>query len=238
MEQFYLERLCEPHLQLSDTFQLLSSFVSTYKNASYEESLVKSQPIYNATKSLVDLREPQEDQLAAAHYSAEAFQAYLAWEQEVTRPNFLLVKILYERALAAHPTNAEFLNSFLAVSVRSLNCYKPPARRHGNADQLHLALKTSAVKKPQSLSGVTESGWTAERLLELYQRAVRYLPFSGEAISECIRGTVSTCLGSILSGRVNKLISIFLSRNRYVLPIRPWPSVKVSFKISTALKMP
>lgn len=117
VERLYLERLCEPHLQLADTFQLFSSFVSRYKNTSYEESLVNAQPLYNATKAVVDLREGQEDMLAACQNSVDGFQGYLAWEQEVPKPDFPLVRALFERAIAAHSTEADIWTAYLAFLV-------------------------------------------------------------------------------------------------------------------------
>lgn len=117
MERFYLERLREPHVQLPETFQLFSSFISTFKNASYEESLVTCQPIYNATKAIADLREVHEDRLSAASRSVESFQAYLAWEQEVPKPNFMLVKVLFERAIATFPFDSGLWQGLISFLV-------------------------------------------------------------------------------------------------------------------------
>lgn len=119
MDRFYLERLCQPHLQLSDTFQMYSSFISTYKNAAYEESLVTSQPLYNATRAIVDIREDQEDRISGTSVSVEGFQSYLAWEQEVTKPDFMLVKVLYQRAINAFPIDAGLWQGFLSFLVSS-----------------------------------------------------------------------------------------------------------------------
>lgn len=117
MERFYLERLSEPHLQISDTFQMFSSFISTYKNTAYEESLVTSQPVYSATKGLVDLREGMEDQVSGSLGSVEKYQAYLAWEQEVSKPDFMLVKVLYQRAIETFPADNSLWLGYLSFLV-------------------------------------------------------------------------------------------------------------------------
>lgn len=119
MEQVYLERLSEPHLQISQTHQLYSTFISTYKNKDYEGSMVSSQPIYAASKALVDARELQEDRLASASFSVESYQMYLTWEQEVAKPHFLLVKVLYERALSKFCRDTSLWHAYTTFLVSS-----------------------------------------------------------------------------------------------------------------------
>lgn len=191
MEHVYLTRLSQPHLQISQTHQMFSSFVSTYQNARYEQSLVSSQPIYAATKATVDAREQQEDRLVGLDYSIDGFRAYLEWEQEVSKPDFLLVKVLYERALSIHSADDSLWKGYVTFLVSR-------GRQFIDARRLGCLLKAfheqlNASHHPRNFSGAAEAGWPAEPLSEALSRAVRYLPFSGEVVSKCIRGIVSTC---------------------------------------------
>lgn len=188
MEQVYLERLSEPHLQISQTHQLYSTFISTYKNRDYEESMVASQPIYAASKALVDVRELQEDRLASASLSVESYQTYLAWEQEVAKPHFLLVKVLYERALNQFSHDNSLWQAYTTFLVRGCTI----TLLLGNATLCDfLVTQLTASRRPSSVTGVEDSGWSPDMLLEVYNRAVRWLPFAGQMISACMMGTVS-----------------------------------------------
>lgn len=41
------------------------------------------------------------------------------------------------------------------------------------------------------MTGIEDSGWSPEMLLEVYNRAARWQPFAGQLISACMMGTVS-----------------------------------------------
>lgn len=119
VKAMYLQRLAEPHLTLSDTHQLYSTFISTFAaDQDYEANMVASQQIYNKTRKLVDQRERYEDGLASARFSSDAYKTYLAWELEVKRPNFHLVRNLFERALQAHASDVELWQSYSEFLVR------------------------------------------------------------------------------------------------------------------------
>ena len=120
VKAMYLQRLAEPHLTLSDTHQLYSTFISTFAaDQDYEANMVASQQIYNKTRKLVDQRERYEDGLASANFSSEAYKTYLAWELEVKRPNSYLVRSLFERALQTHSSDVELWQSYGEFLVRS-----------------------------------------------------------------------------------------------------------------------
>ena len=122
MQAFYLERLGEPHIALSETHQLFSTFVSTYLSESYETCMVSAQKVYNMTKAIVDLREGKEDHLALSRESLEAFVDYISWEEEVKHPEFCLVRTLYERALQRYSNDAELWQNYIifVVSIQLL----------------------------------------------------------------------------------------------------------------------
>jgi hypothetical protein len=103
MHQFYLKRLSEPHLQILDTHQMFSRFVSTHLAEDYEGSMVAAQKILNGSQKLVGPRESKEDQLAKSKYNSQAFGYYIEWELQVKHPHVGLVRTLYERAIAMHP---------------------------------------------------------------------------------------------------------------------------------------
>lgn len=120
VKAMYLQRLAEPHLSLSDTHQLYSTFISTFAaDQDYEANMVASQQIYNKTRKLVDQRERYEDGLLSAKFSSNAYKTYLAWELEVKRPNFHLVRDLFERALQAHSRDVELWQGYGEFLVRS-----------------------------------------------------------------------------------------------------------------------
>jgi hypothetical protein len=156
MELFYQQRLCEPHLQLAETHQLFSTFVSTFKDASYEESLVSAQPLYNATKAVIEIREPEEDRLSRANSSLEAFQAYLSWEQEVKKPSFQIVRVLHLRALARFPLDPTLWHGYLSLAVSLL----PP---HYLLDQL---IYLSSVSLEKSDVYTTRVGRRGRKLMD------------------------------------------------------------------------
>lgn len=120
MQHMYLQRLSEPHLQISETHQLYSTFVSTYLNRAYEESMVAAQAALNATMSQVALREPKEERLRRSNYSLEAYSYYLGWELEVKVPDLNLTRALYERALTRHTSAASLWCGYLDFMVRCL----------------------------------------------------------------------------------------------------------------------
>ncbi|KAF9362178.1 Splicing factor, partial [Mortierella sp. NVP85] len=63
VKAMFLDRIAIPHSKLDETFSSLSSFISQYDGSDYESSMVQSNKIASATRSLLSKLEPFEDQL-------------------------------------------------------------------------------------------------------------------------------------------------------------------------------
>jgi hypothetical protein len=59
----FLDRIAIPHSKLDETFSSLSSFISQYDGSDYENSMVQSNKIASAARSLLSKLEPFEEQL-------------------------------------------------------------------------------------------------------------------------------------------------------------------------------
>ncbi|GAA5897738.1 hypothetical protein JCM5296_000867 [Sporobolomyces johnsonii] len=118
VEELYLARLKVPHLNIKQTFDDYSSFVTKYDNDNYEQSLPAASKIYSGPASKAEERDVEEIKLKAAGYTAQAYLAYIGWECEVKRPDVPLVKALCERAVKDHPTNLELWENYLEFSMK------------------------------------------------------------------------------------------------------------------------
>ncbi|KAI8391333.1 uncharacterized protein BYT42DRAFT_190520 [Radiomyces spectabilis] len=63
VKQLFLERLDALHIACEETFNKYSTFISTYDNANYENSLVEANKIYAKTKEAAEARDYYEQQL-------------------------------------------------------------------------------------------------------------------------------------------------------------------------------
>ncbi|KAG0010861.1 Squamous cell carcinoma antigen recognized by T-cells 3 [Entomortierella chlamydospora] len=90
VKEIYLERIAIPHSELEDTFSGFSSFISKYCGQDYEESMVQSNKIVNATRELLENLVPFEEHL----------ETYLKPEGEV---NGVLAKALNDLASVPNP---------------------------------------------------------------------------------------------------------------------------------------
>ncbi|GAA5974409.1 hypothetical protein JCM21900_003545, partial [Sporobolomyces salmonicolor] len=119
VEELYLARLKVPHLNIKQTFDDYSSFVTKYDNDNYEQSLPSASKIYSGPAAKAEERDVAEIKLKAAGYTAQAYLDYIGWECEVKRPDTPLVKALCERAVKDHPTNLELWENYLEFSMKS-----------------------------------------------------------------------------------------------------------------------
>lgn len=145
MHQIYLARMAEPHSSISETQQLMSTFITTYFPQEYESRMVASQKVYNATRKLLDQRDRKEDRVKRLRNTVAAFQEYLAWELEVKKPHVQLVNALYKRALAQHPTDAAVWEECITFSVSAHDGKKWRAEM-GLRRNLHIAKPLGEVK--------------------------------------------------------------------------------------------
>ena len=117
LQHHFVDRLHVPHLEWDGTFQLFSSFVSTYDNAAYEDTMMSVNKQCADAKAKVMARESYETRLQAAvamgDKSAEwtIFVEYLDWELSQPKKgktknwSFPLIKALYQRVNLRFPTD-------------------------------------------------------------------------------------------------------------------------------------
>lgn len=124
------ERLQIPHATWGQTFQLFSTFVTNYDNASYEESMVSTTKHAADAKAKYSSREMFELRLNQAMQSNEelaiwtAFTQYLEWEVgQVRKKNgsYRLTNTLFERAVLQLSTNADLWEDYVFFIVDSTN---------------------------------------------------------------------------------------------------------------------
>lgn len=112
-----MQRLAEPHVHFNLAHEAFSRFISKYAESTYETSMVEAREVYSKPKAAAEVRIPEEDKLEKAKFSAPAYKRYLAWEQEVKKPDTALVRVLYERALKRCYYDVELWQDFLAFLV-------------------------------------------------------------------------------------------------------------------------
>ncbi|GAA5954263.1 hypothetical protein JCM8115_003354 [Rhodotorula mucilaginosa] len=121
VEELYLARLKVAHLDIAETFSAYSTFVTTFDNDNYDTSLPAANKIYSASVKKADERYPEEEKLKATGYSAQAYLDYVSWEREVKRPDVVLVKQLFERAVKDHPQELELWETYLEFLHKPLD---------------------------------------------------------------------------------------------------------------------
>lgn len=63
VKAMFLDRIAIPHSRLDEAFSSLSSFISQYDGSDYENTMVQSNKIASAARSLLSKLEPFEEQL-------------------------------------------------------------------------------------------------------------------------------------------------------------------------------
>ncbi|KAG0000284.1 RNA-binding protein 4F [Entomortierella chlamydospora] len=152
VKEIYLERIAIPHSELEDTFSGFSSFISKYCGQDYEESMVQSNKIVNATRELLENLVPFEEHLVTANNNLEAFTGYLDYELSHHKDQFAQIRTLFERAVAVHCLVPSLWNDYLGFLMSSETYLKPEGEVNG---VLAKALNDLAsVPNPQELSKV------------------------------------------------------------------------------------
>ncbi|GAA5845158.1 hypothetical protein JCM3766R1_002090 [Sporobolomyces carnicolor] len=113
VEELYTNRLKVPHLNIKQTFDEYSHFVTKFDNDNYDQSLPAASKLYSGAAKKSDEREIEEAKLKAAGNSAQAYLDYIGWEREVKRPDVPLVKALFARATKDHPNEVEIWDTFV-----------------------------------------------------------------------------------------------------------------------------
>lgn len=119
----FSERLTKPHATWDETFQMFSSFVSSaYDDASYEETMARTNQRAAQAKQQYALREPFELKIQQAARNGDknaewyAYTEYLDWEVRKKGVfSFHLVNALYERATLRFATEATLWEDYIEV---------------------------------------------------------------------------------------------------------------------------
>ncbi|KAI8643790.1 hypothetical protein BD408DRAFT_414217 [Parasitella parasitica] len=118
VRKMYLDRLTVLHMDYEDTFNAYSTFVSTYDNSNYEETMIKANKIYAKTKKAAEERDYYEMQLESLGYSLDAFNQYIDYEKR-TKVMFSLVHVrsIYERAIVYYCTDPSLWNDYILFLI-------------------------------------------------------------------------------------------------------------------------
>ncbi|KAL1839626.1 hypothetical protein VTJ49DRAFT_1287 [Mycothermus thermophilus] len=165
----FKDRLAVPHATWDATSQMFSSFLSEYNRHGYESEMQRVTNDAKQAKRSYDLRDPWETKLAAARRAADpdavrnVLSEYLEWEIRTLKSkqhvrdapvNFQICLGLFSRALTG-PLAADestWLDYVVLISTT------------------HSDLKTGRSAVPAAL---------VPNMLDLLQRAVRHVPWSG-----------------------------------------------------------
>ena len=117
LQRHFVDRLRVPHVEWNETFQLFSSFISTYNNAAYEDTMMGVNKQCVHVKAQTAAREIYETRLQTAVVKDDkdtewtTLIEYLDWELSQPRKgktknwSFPLIKALYQRANLRFPTD-------------------------------------------------------------------------------------------------------------------------------------
>ncbi|KAF5338939.1 hypothetical protein D9611_008706 [Ephemerocybe angulata] len=99
--EILLLRLKQAHSNSDETFQAYSSFTSKYRSPSeYETTMVAASKIRGNVVKGYERREPLEIGLKQSSNSLEAFSSYITYERRAKNPDLLVTRGIYERAIS------------------------------------------------------------------------------------------------------------------------------------------
>ena len=127
MKGHFLKRLQTPHATWDQTFQSFSSFISTYDNVAYENTMVATNQKCAEARNKYDLRETWElklkNAIAAADKTAEwtIYTEYLNWELSHHRKKKFysheLIVALYQRVNLRFPVDTNFWEDYVTYCI-------------------------------------------------------------------------------------------------------------------------
>ncbi|GAA5883487.1 hypothetical protein JCM16303_003825 [Sporobolomyces ruberrimus] len=118
VEELYTSRLRVPHLNIKQTFDEYSTFVTKFDNDNYDVSLPAASKLYSGAAKKSDEREIEEVKLKQAGFTLRAYLEYIAWERQVKKPDTPLVKNLFERAVGEFPNEYEIWETWVEFEWR------------------------------------------------------------------------------------------------------------------------
>ncbi|KAJ7505514.1 hypothetical protein B0H11DRAFT_2220941 [Mycena galericulata] len=207
VEEFLLARLGQPHANSEETAQAYSSFTTNYKSSEdYEGLLVKASKIRGQAVKAFQRRETWETSLAQSTTS-ETYALYIAAERRAKTPHYLILSVLYERAIAdaakrrftAEQGAEETLRAFWAG-------YCDTARILEAGTHVELAILQRAVRS------VPGSGEVWARYIRCLERAEDQDEALVQSISDIYDKALST---NLLQSDVEQLVPVLLARAGY-----------------------
>ncbi|EEP81269.1 conserved hypothetical protein [Uncinocarpus reesii 1704] len=196
-------RLQTPHLAWDQTFQIFSNFVSTYYNASYEDTMVSTNAKAGDIKATCDAREPNELALQRAVESGDtaaewsAYTQYLDFEtsHKHKKPifGFQLRTALYQRALLRFPTDANLWDDYV-ISVVSESMH-----HHVNEPVIPI-IERAARHCPwsgslwsQLLLSAERAGYSFQEISDLKHKATRTGLLEAAGVAEVLKVHTTWC---------------------------------------------
>ncbi|KAF4617844.1 hypothetical protein D9613_006080 [Agrocybe pediades] len=162
VQSFLLERLRQPHPNIEDTFQSYSSFTTNYlPPQGYESLLVAASKVRGQSIRNMDRRERFETAIKQTGGALDSYNQYIGYERRAKYPDVFVTRGIYERAVA-EAARRRFLGE--AGSEEALRVFWS-----GYCDAMR----------------ILEVGVDIE--LDIYRRAVRSVPGSGEVWARFIR---------------------------------------------------
>ena len=125
VKSHFLDRLQTPHATWDVTFQSFSTFISTYDDLAYEETMIAANRQGSEAKTKYAQREVLEVNLQRGRETGDveaewkAFNEYIDWEMTQSRKklgdNFELVNALHQRATLRFPTDTALWEGFVML---------------------------------------------------------------------------------------------------------------------------
>ncbi|KAJ7164661.1 hypothetical protein C8R43DRAFT_236103 [Mycena crocata] len=207
VEELFLVRLGQPHANSEETAQAYSTFTSGNRPpGDYEGLLVKASKIRGQAAKAFQRRETWETSLAQSS-SPETYALYIAAERRAKSPNYSILSVLYERAIAdaakrrfsAEQGAEETLRAFWAG-------YCDTARILEAGSSAELTIFQKAVRS------VPGSGEVWARYIRSLERAEDQGEASVQSISDIYDKALST---NLLQSDVEQLLPVLLARSGY-----------------------
>ncbi|KAJ7075864.1 hypothetical protein B0H15DRAFT_916497 [Mycena belliarum] len=207
VDTFLLARLAQVHANSDETAQAYSTFTSTYKpSGEYEALLVKASKIRGSAVKAFQRREAWETSLLQSS-SPETYALYISSERRAKSPNSQILYTLYERALADTAKRRFLAEQGAEETLRAFWAgYCDTARILNAAMPEQLDIFQRAVRSTPG------SGEVWARYIRCLEHAEDQDEASVQSISEIYEKALST---NLLQSDVEQLVPVLLARAGY-----------------------
>lgn len=203
VKSVFEQRLQVPHMTWDQTFQMFSSFVSTYYNTNYEEIMVETTKGAADAKAIWDAREMKELGLRRTVESGDAatewtaFGEYIEWEMHRNRRkrsiNFNLTTSLYERALLRFPTDANLWEEYIMFFIdQSMHQHTPVSAIPG-LERATRHCPWSGSLWSQHLLSAEREGHSFTEIADIKHKATRTGLLDAGGIEEVLKVQATWC---------------------------------------------